>query len=201
MINKINYSPSFQKQLKAKVNILNNNKPEQCFIYELNEEEDLDYFKEIKEMPEWREKGFAVQFHETLEDKDDSEHLFVMESKDEECLGILELDDDVVNNEFQRIEYIETYLPCSSRNGDRSRKYIGQTLLAFAAKSFDESKHKKGLRIPSAVREAVNFYISKCHFNWVLRSTPYELILLKEDFDKLINTNEQNTKGKIELVG
>ena len=61
MINKINYSPSFQKQLRAKVNILNNNKPEQCFIYELNKEEDSDYFKELKKMPEWQEKGFAEE--------------------------------------------------------------------------------------------------------------------------------------------
>lgn len=201
MINKINYSPSFQKQLRAKVNILNNNKPEQCFIYELNKEEDSDYFKQIKKMQEWSETGFAEEFHKTLNDKAEREHLFVMESKEEECLGILELDDDIISGNFQRVEYLETFTPYSSRKEDRSRKYIGQTLLAFAAKSFDETKHKLGLRVPSLVDSASSFYLDKCNFYRPIKSEPYNIILLKENFDKLINRNEQNTQGKMEIIG
>lgn len=200
MINKINYSPSFQKQLRAKANILNNNKPEQCFIYELNKEEDSDYFKELKKMPEWQEKGFAEEFDKTLKDQRPHEHLFVMESKDEECLGILELDDDILGDKVEKIEYLETFKPYSYHNENRNRKYIGQTLLTFAAKYLGEIP-KKDLKVPSAVINAVNFYIDKCNFYRPNKSAPYELLLKKENFNELIKKNEENTQGKMELIG
>ena len=198
MINNIHFSPNFQKQLKAKANILNNGLPEQCFIYELNKEEDYDYFKEIKEKPEWKEKGFAEEFDKTLKDQRSHEHLFVMETVDEECLGILELDDDILGDRFQKIEYLETFKPYSYRNNNRDRKYIGQTLLAFAAKLL-KNKSNKDLKVPSAVDSAINFYIDKCGFEKVPLK-PYELLLFKEDFNDLIESTEQKTQGEIEVI-
>ena len=201
MVNNVHFSPSFCKQLKAKANIINNGKPEQCFIYELNTTEDIDYFKELRKMPEWSKTGFADVFNTTLKNKYSCEHLFSMETGSGECLGILELDDDTVNGEFQKVEYLETFEPCSYRNLDRDRKYIGQTLMAFAAKSLDEEINKEGLCIPVAVYSSVPFYVDKCYF------TPSEdeelewLFLSKKDFGKLITKNEENTHGKLELIG
>lgn len=198
MIGKINYSPSFQKQLKAKANIINNGKPEQCFIYKLNKEEDSDYFLKLSENPIWWEEGFCKEVYQTVQNDEPSEHVYVMEDSSEECLGFIEIDDDVIFEEYQRIQYLETYSPYSHKNESRDRKYIGQTLLAFVAKTFDK-KHKIGLKIPSAVQAAWGFYIDKCNFRKD-EKYPWELVLKKRNFNKLIKANECNTMGKIELV-
>ena len=197
-ININNYNLSFEKQLKATANILNNGKPERCYIYELNQE-DADYFMPLRSKPEWQEEGFLPNIHQTVYDGEPSEHVFVIESKDEECLGVLEADDDIIREDYQKIEFLETCSPYSHKNENRNRKYIGQTLLAFAAKFFG-CKNKTALKIPSAVQASWGFYIDKCNFVQD-KYIPYELMLEKEDFEKLITTNEQNTKGKIELVG
>ena len=196
-INTNNYNLSFEKQLRATANILNNGEPERCYIYELNQE-DGDYFMPLRAKTEWQEEGFLPNIHQTVYDGESSDHVFVIESKDEECLGVLEADDDIIREDYQKIEFLETYSPYSHKNKDRNRKYIGQTLLAFAAKFFD-SKNKTALKIPSAVQASWGFYIDKCNFVQD-EYIPYELMLEKEDFEKLIKTNEQNTKGKIELV-
>ena len=199
MVNNISFSPSFCKQLKAKANIINNGKPEECFIYKLNKEEDSDYFLKLSENPIWWEEGFCKEVFQTVQNDEPSEHVYVMEDSNEECLGFIEIDDDVVFEEYQRVEYLETYSPYSSKNEDRNRKYIGQTLLAFAAKTFDK-RHKIGLRIPSAVQSALGFYIDKCNFRQN-KHVDYELVLKKKDFSKLITRNEENTQGKLEIIG
>ena len=194
-----NYNLSFEKQLKAKANIINNGKPEQCFIYKLNKEEDSDYFLKLNDNPIWWEEGFCKEVCQTVQNDEPSEHVYVMEDSNEECLGFIEIDDDVIFEEYQRVEYLETYSPYSSKNEDRNRKYIGQTLLAFAAKTFNK-RHKIGLLVPVAVQGSWGFYIDKCNFRQN-KYSPVELLLKKRDFNKLIKANESNTKGKIELVG
>ena len=193
-----NYNLSFEKQLRATANILNNGAPERCYIYEL-EKEDSDYFLKLCKNPVWWEEGFCKEVFQTVQNDEPTEHVFVMESQDEECLGFLEADDDIIRDDYQKIEFLETYSSYSNKNESRNRKYIGQTLLAFAAKYFD-GKQKTALKIPSAVQASWGFYIDKCNFVQD-EFIPYELMLEQEDFEKLITKNEQNTKGKIELVG
>ena len=200
MINKVNYSPSFQKQLKAKATIQKFDKPEKCYIYELDSKTDSDYFEKVSEkLPIWKDVDFYEVFEMHLQDPEDIEHIYVMESEDEELLGAMEVDDDDRYEEYQTIEYIATSPLYSSANDVRQRKYIGQTLLAFATRVFDK-KHTKGLCIPTPICTAVDFYINKCNFVPTDPDT-CELVLHKEGFEELVKRNEENTKGKMELIG
>lgn len=199
MINKVNYSPSFQKQLRAKVNILNNNKPEKCYIYELNQKEDADYFEPYLKHSIWDEEVYIDIFDSHIKEKEKNEHIYVLESKDKELLGALQVNDDDKYGEYQTIEYIATSPLYSSANIPRDRKYIGQTLLAFAAKAFD-NKHTKGLCIPTPISSAVDFYMNKCNFS-PCDPDACELVMHKNSFDKFIKKNEENTQGRLELIG
>ena len=199
MINKVNYSPSFQKQLRAKATIQKQNKPEQCFIYELNQEEDSTYFEKYLKLPIWDRGVYVDVFDMHIKDKEDKEHIYVMESADEELLGMIQVNDDDKYGEYQTIEYLSTSPLYSSVNIYRDRKYIGQTLMAFAAKSFDKN-HIKGLCIPTPVSTAVDFYINECNF-YPYDPDAAELIMHKNSFDKVISKNEEKTQGKLELGG
>ena len=200
MIGKVNYSPSFQKQLKARATIQRYNEPEECYIYELSQEKDSKYFEKYLKLPVWDEAVYVDVFDMHIKDKEDKEHIYVMETAQKELLGMLQVNDDDKYGEYQTIEYLATSpFYSTSNNFYRERKYIGQTLLAFAVKNFDE-KHTKGLCVPNPVSSAVDFYIKQCNF-YPYDPDSAELIMHKKSFNKFLRKNEEKTQGGLELIG
>lgn len=196
MVNNISFSPSFCKQLKAKATIQCCNEPEKCFIYELSTEKDSDYFEKLGEK-DWDSSVFIDVFDMRIKDKNNNEHIHVLESAKKELLGIVQVNDDLECGENQFVEYLATKPIYSSKNDYRDRKYIGQTLMAFLAKNFDNN-YTQCITIKNPLASAVDFYIDKCNFSPV-DDDSLILFLPKKDFNKLIQRNEESTQGGLEL--
>lgn len=199
-------SISFKKKLMANANIVSDGKPENVGIYKLEprKEEDRYYFERLQSEPEWRKGLFLRSLHRTMRYLGDDVHIYVMEDKNNKCLGLLEVDDDIYAQKFQDVIYLETRPDLKNEDGKGRKKYIAETLMAFATKVFDE-KIKNGIIVGNPLYFARNFYIDNCGFRQdediqgSLHSS--SLFLLKENFDNLVQKNALHTGSEIELVG
>ena len=202
MINSVNNSISFKKKLMANANIVSDGKSENVGIYKLepkNVEEDRYYFERLQAEPEWRKGLFLKSLHRTMRYFGDDVHIYVMEDKNNKCLGLLEVDDDIYAQKYQDVIYLETRSDLKNEDGKGKKKYIGETLMAFATKVFDK-KHSEGISVGHPMYSAVDFYIENCGFEEDDSCEP-QLLLSKEKFDDLVALNEKHTNSMIELVG
>lgn len=206
MINSINNSISFKKKLMATADIISDGKPENVGIYQLEPQKDEDryYFERLQAEPEWKRGLFLKSLHRTMRYFGDDVHIYVMEDKNNKCLGLMEIDDDIYAQRYQDVIYLETRPDSKNEDGKGNKKYIGETLMAFATKVFDE-KIKNGIIVGHPLYFARDFYIDHCGFSQdvdiqgSLHSS--SLLLLKENFDNLVRKNVAHTGSEIELVG
>ena len=198
--NQIN-SISFKKKLVANANILSEGKPEKVSIYELDkfDEEDKFYLENLLGTPAWRKGLFISTLQREFPCSSRNEHYYVMEDKDANCLGTLKIKTNFKFGPHEDVDFIETCPKYANYHGQSSKKYIGETLMAFATKVFANSD-SEGISVAAPTLPAEPFYIDKCFFFREIEDEN-KLILPKEHFYKLVSQNEANTKGKIEMVG
>lgn len=200
--NRVN-SISFKKKLMANANIISDGKPENVGIYKLepkNVEADRYYFEDLQAQLEWRRGLFLKSLHRTMRYFGDDVHIYVMEDKNNKCLGLMELDDDIYNQSYQDVIYLETRPDSKNEDGKGSKKYIGETLMAFATKVFDE-KIKNGIIVGHPLYSALRFYTDNCGFKHDIEIHRSSLFLPKGNFENLVQKNAAHTKSEIELVG
>ncbi len=197
--NQIN-SISFKKKLVANANILSEGKPEKVSIYELDkfEEKDKFYFENLLATTDWRKGLFVRSLQRELPCSARYEHFYVMEDKENNCLGTIKINTNFKHGPHEDVEYIETCPKYANYHGQSSKKYIGETLLSFATKVFSNSD-SEGISIASPTLPAEPFYTDKCYF-FRESEDEYKVILPKKDFHKLTTQNEFHTNGKIEMV-
>lgn len=195
-INKVQ-TTNFQKKLIATANVLKNEKPYPCKIYQLEKGIDSDYFTRQGQV--WKKAKYLEPVEAELKSDffnlytGDSE-VYVIETPKGRCLGYCHQDNLSERNDVITLEVHPRY---KHENQDRKIKYIGETLLAFLVKlSMKESK--MSLEIDHASQGSKRFYTENCGFD--SKNNADSLQLNRKKYITLIKQNEKHTKGKIDFT-
>ncbi len=195
-IQPINLNLNFQKRLVASATIQRNNKPQEVKIFHLNEPNDNEILERALNTKEWMGTYYLPDLNITFLNDFEQNKYYVMEDKKGKLLCA-----SVVNERGKKknkLEYIETAPRLSKYNkGERSAKFIGETMLAFIAKK--GRKNKKELVIPNVAQrpETKKFYFDQC------RCAPSGQRGAKMPIgtiDFFVKRNESHTKGVIEIL-
>lgn len=195
-IQPINLNLNFQKRLVASATIQRNNKPQEVKIFHLNEPNDNEILERALNTKEWMGTYYLPDLNVTFLNDFEQNKYYVMEDKKGKLLCA-----SVVNERGKKknkLEYIETAPRLSKYNkGERSAKFIGETMLAFIAKK--GKKDKKELVIPNVAQrpETKKFYFDQCRCNPAGQrgaKMPFGVI------DFFVKRNESHTKGVIEIL-
>ena len=195
-IQPININLNFQKRLVASATIQRNNKPQEVKIFHLNEPNDNEILERALNTKEWMGTYYLPDLNITFLNDFEQNKYYVMEDKKGKLLCA-----SVVNERGKKknkLEYIETAPRLSKYNkGERSAKFIGETMLAFIAKN--GKKDKKELVIPNVAQrsETKKFYFDQCRCNPAGQrgaKMPFGVI------DFFVKRNESHTKGVIEIL-
>lgn len=187
-INKIN-NLLFEKKLKANCTVLKDGAKYPCKIYEINTQEDSDYFKNNSINTNWDKSGFWLNMERNFNKYYPKQKTYVIED-DRECLGFI---DTEINNKGQKIEYIES----QPQNGKRGFKYIGETILAFLANEAQRYNIPK-IYIDCWLEEAEGFY-HKCGFEGG-ESDYSSFFIQNPNYGKIIEQNYRHTGEKIDYT-
>lgn len=186
---------NFQKNLRANCCIINNGKPEQCRIYQLDahDKDDLRYFDRLAKNKDWTYSQLVecVDFYDEHPQGD----CFVLETSRGKCLGFCEVDRK--DKKEDELFLIETMPTAAREYPDRKRRYIGETLISFLLKNARRN-NKEAVRITGAVADAWDFYGKKCGFD---RCAVHEFVKRTSDADKLFEINKGHTGTEIEFIG
>ena len=190
---------SFKKSLVANCSVIKkDNTKVPCSIYDLNQQDDSDYFQKIPNKTDWNGARYLCYLKDDLAELDEKpdRKIFALEAQNGDCLGYSEvLYDDNINE----VLFLETVPTQNFSSREKSSfKYIGETLLAFIIKQSKEQK-AKSVELQATVA-STNFYKDKCFFRLPNKETD-PLYLISRDFSKLIKQNEEHTKASIELIG
>lgn len=197
-ISNSNFNLSFGKTLTASCGIKTNaGNIKQCNIYELDKNDDKDYFLKLKGNPAWENSQYvdivnSLMFspHISLDIKS-----YAMEDSDGACLGYIRTIADGRKKEKKRITYLETCPQYSAENKKRELKYIGQSLMAFIV-GLAKKEDKDRVCIPSVTKSATKFYEKKCCFKKD-NVTIDGLILKNKNYDKFLKKHKRNTHTDI----
>ncbi len=183
-INKINNIISFQKQLKATC-LLKKDTAQICNIYEINKNDDPDYFETFNSDKNWEDNEYLSCVNHSFER---GMPLFVLEDENSDCLGYISTFDtfEMRDGDVMGIDFVET-IPTQQHLNNNRIKYIGETLLAFAAQQAKKAG-KAAIYVYEYSRSAQDFY-KKLGFNESFAGT---LKLNKNKFDGLISQNKNH---------
>ncbi|MBQ2984557.1 MAG: hypothetical protein IJD57_07165 [Candidatus Gastranaerophilales bacterium] len=186
-------SPLFQKKLISKSVVLKEKKPCECNVFELDKKQDFDYFQKLQHDRNWRRAKFLKEMDEDLQRDLSYERVFVLETKDKNCLGYICIDDFERENTKQ-IAYIETCPRYAGKNNKKTYKYIGNALLAFAVQFAQENCADK-VTVPYVVSKSKRFYF-KSGFKKTMPVFDGEVQLLSKKFDTFLKRHNKKTKAK-----
>ena len=191
---------SFQNNLVASCAVIKEGASFPCKIFELEEFIDKDYFQNLKKDKDWRKNYFLDTMHYKIKWKAVDDKIFVLEDEAEKCLGYVLLSEDYFTSNKMDIIFLETcpaYIKENNKKKESQIKYVGETLLSFIARLLKGTK-TEGICIPQPSNKAIPFYIKNCGFE---RDDTFRqgLILKEEQFNKLINKNEEHTGSSINI--
>jgi len=191
---------SFGKKLEAKCSILGADKqPQECFIYKLEPHIDNDYFFSIQNKKAWKNAEYYDFIKNEMKfiEKEPYRSIYTMETPNGSCIAYGEISN---RDNTYKLEILETIPIWTSKNKHETPKpkYIGETLMSFfTKKALNDGKEK--INVESAI-DAFDFYSQKCHFEQEENEAEYKFTLKKGNFQKLLEQNEQHTKGSINLI-
>ena len=185
---------SFQKKLVAKAMVQKESMPEEVKIYQLDEQKDIMDLKKASEDRNWYGSFYLDEICEEGSYFIENYDVFTMETKDKKVICYSVVDNN--RKKETRLNFIETAPKLSCYNkGNRTFKYIGETMMAFIAKQGSKKDFVVGT---VADREKTkNFYFRNCKFS------PHKTkgaILEQQKLDKFIKANEAHTGKTIELI-
>lgn len=185
---------NFQKQLMANCSVLKNNKNYSCKIYQINYTDDKDYFADKKDDPNWENSYYFRIINSFFKSHENDEFFFVIEDKRKNCIGFLNIGESFLYKDAYELYYIETF----TKRKQKKFKYIGETLISFAAQ-FAKSKKIPNILVSSYREEAYGFY-KKLGFH--TDKLNYDGILIdKIDYEDIKRKNQLDTKGEFEYIG
>ena len=195
-INSINNKINFGKTLSAKCDLVRpNHKKVECNIFQLNLQDDKDYFAKVWTSKPWEDAKYLWDMDAELRADISGERIYVMESKAGKCLGYLVIATSFTNPKQEELIFLETCPKYQKNKDKRPLKYIGETLLAFATGKLDTSK-TNALVIKDYSKAGKPFYKENCGFK-ERNDKKGTLVLPNKNFSKLIARNESHTNSKI----
>ncbi len=188
---------SFAKQLRAKCTLRKeDNKPVPCKIYELNPEEDSDYFLKLIDKKYWEKGSYIWEMDDEFKSEVTGQHAYAMETFFGKCIGYIIVDTDYETEEnCHNISFLETCPEYRFKENRTSLKYIGETLLAFAT-SIASKDGANAIKIPKWEPKAETFYKKNCGF----KERNEELTLAKSNFRHFISQNKAHSGLNIDVV-
>ena len=190
---------NFGKTLVAKCDLPRQNHSKvACNIYQLNLDEDRDYFQKLEKSKSWKDGSYVWEMNDEFNSEVEGERTYVIESKAGRCLGYIVMQTDYEDQTEDEIVYLETCPKYQTKNSTRSLQYIGETLISFVVGGLDKSK-TNAVIIKAYSKTGKPFYINNCGFKEV-EDRNNALILNKNNFKTLLNKNEQHTNSKIQYV-
>lgn len=190
---------TFGKTLSAKCDLLRqNHKKVECNIYQLNLQDDKDYFEKLEKSIPWEDAWYLWDMDEEFNSDVTGERTYVLESNAGRCLGYIVMRTDFDNPEEEELIYLETCPKYQTKRTKRPLKYIGETLLSFAIGKLDKNK-TKSVKITSYSANGETFYKENCGFIECDDETR-TLLLPRKKFSRLIAKNEIHTDSKIRYI-
>ena len=198
-INLINNQINFGKTLKAKCDLRRqNHKKVECNIFQLNPEDDKDYFERVWRSKSWQDAKYLWDMDAELNANIEGEKIFTIESRAGKCLGYIVMAPTLNNPRQQELVFLETCPKYQTKKENRSLKYIGETLLAYATGQVDTSK-TSAIVIKNYSKTGKPFYKENCGFR-EQNDENRTLILHRKKFSQLITRNEFHTGSKIRNI-
>ena len=190
-INSIKTPISFQKRFMTTANVLNKGKVEECNIFELNCDEDKDYFKKVAEDKNWKNTIFLDTIEKFFLNDYFTEKTYTIENKQEDCLGIIDV--DVYKDERIDINWIETCPKLAHNNILRRTKYVGKALVNFIINTAKENNIKK-VSVPEIAETSHKFY-KKYGFSFITNEGE-DAVITAENYDDVLEKNSSYMKVK-----
>lgn len=200
MLNKMHFTPSFQKKLLATTSLKNYcGEKVPCKIYELNSPKDTLYLKQQLNSGNWIGNYFLDIFYKNFaEDKfytNPNINFYSLENDKGELLSYLE---EVKNKETRSVLYLETVPTMTKKAKNREIKGIGETMMAFLAAYAVKSKEAEKIWIDIPSDDSKWFY-QKLGFEKP-GSMSSSLYLPIENISPLIWKNEERNGSEIKFV-
>ena len=120
---------SFQKSFMSNATVLQDGKPLDCKIFEVNYKDDKDYFDKVQNDKNWKKAVYLDEIVEDFPYDFPYEKIYTIENSKEDCLGYLSI--DVFDKHKLEVNLIETCPKYSIRNEKRGIQNIGQELMNF----------------------------------------------------------------------
>lgn len=197
MINRVQYSPSFQKKLVANVDLPSQNGKEHCSIYELDEgKKDAKRLKKQIKKQNW---DYSDQFIGHLKDTNNPEakslgvKVFSIEDEKKECLGLLR---SFNFGWMKNIDYIEVNPKYQSSKKDAKVKNIGSALITYLIKSNKDSDFV----VLHPDKKAYGFY-DKMGFEFIKSYDGIKFELNADKVPETIKNAEEKFVSNIEILG
>lgn len=195
----INNNINFQKTLRANCKVLNEKRePCPCGIYELDAYDDRDYFKSLLLEKNWKNAEYLdfVDTEMRYIHEEPECRAFVLENEKGNCLGFAISTNGRQNYSIDILETAPRYKN-DIEGVDGKYKYVGETLVSFLTK--DAIRNKRNFIDVDAAYTATGFYEKTCGFDYY--DPDYdEMYLHESNFQQLINKNEKDTKGTIDII-
>ena len=190
---------SFGKTLSAKCDLLRqNHKKVECNIFQLNLQDDKDYFEKLEKSIPWEDAWYLWDMDEEFNSDVTGERTYVLESNAGRCLGYIVMRTDFDNQEEEELIYLETCPKYKTKRTKRPLKYIGETLLSFAIGKLDKNE-TKSVKITAYSANGETFYKENCGFI-ECDDEARTLLLPRKKFSRLIAKNEIHTDSKIRYI-
>lgn len=186
---------NFQKKLIAHGGILKFHKPSDVEIYELESPQDEKYMEEIKNSHAWKNGLYTFNIPFVLKNNSGmwaTTKCYVQEDKKGNCLGYAVVDE---YPDWDEIIFIETVPQARHKNKNRTKKYIGETMMNFLAQN-TLNKGKDVLVVNNPVKKVLPFYTENCH----CKETESKFVYLDElNTLKLALQNMEHTEKAIDF--
>ena len=198
---KISNNISFGKTLVATCQLPTTDK-KMCSakIFELNSNEDKDYFEKLKTTPHWNGSKFlrSMDFLMKRGSIGKTNDTFSLENGEGECLGYISVitHEKPYNKKF--IYSLETAPEYSVKNKNRKTKNVGQTLVAFIVNKAQQENRDKVTTLAFDADER-KFFKRNCKFK-VGEESGYDFVLNKKHYSKFLEKHKEKTGSKISFI-
>lgn len=154
-IQKVTSPISFQKRFMSNATVLQDGKPLDCKIFEVNYKEDKDYFAKVQNDKNWKKAVYLDEIVEDFPYDFPCEKIYTIENSKEDCLGYLSI--DVFDPKKVEVNLLETCPKYSIRNKKRGIQNIGKELMNFIVR-MAKDRNVDAITVPIVADSAFPFY-------------------------------------------
>ena len=193
-INNNTHKINFEKKLIGLGAIKQEDISKAVKFFQLDELSDMKDLKKARKTTEWVGNYYL---NDLVEGSDYFHKRFDIITMEDEAQNVIAYSMLSRSGEQTIISTLEAAPKYSCYRENRTRKFIGESMMAFIAALSGE----KSVKAPDIAfrKKTRDFYFSQCFFTQVPFSD--DGVLMKKNLKKLIKSNEAHTGKKVELIG